>query len=414
MGLAGMGGGGAGGSGAASPQATAPIQAAAAPSTGGFIQADPATNSLIITAAEPLYKQLRAVIDQLDGRRAQVYIESMIVKVDAAKGLDLGVQWQGLTGNYGDNRVIGAGTNFSTSGSPSLASATAGLAGATLAGSSELGLKALDATAKSLSGGFNIGLLRKVFTTSNGKPIYTLGALANLLETQAGGNVLSTPNLIALDNEEAKIVIGQNVPFITGSFSNPSAGTANANPFQTIERKDVGLTLRVKPQIGEGGNVRMTIYQENSSVVATGASSGNTGPTTDKSAIETSVTVDDGQILVLGGLLKEEVSTEVSKVPLLGDIPLLGYLFRSESKKRGKTNLMVFLRPVVLRNQAASDALTIDRYESIRANLPPEDGLNLPPTPTPKPQPTGPASNTAPMAPPPTQPAPGRGPNGVN
>jgi general secretion pathway protein D len=360
-----------GGNAGGSPQATAPLQPSAGPSTGGFIQADPSTNSLIITAAEPLYRQLRTVIDQLDGRRAQVYIESMIVKVDAAKGLDLGFQWQGISGNYGDSAVVGAGSNFGTSGTPNIV----GLSTSVAQGSA--GLANL---AKQIPAGFNVGLLKKVFVNSSGKPIYTLGALANFLETQAGGNVLSTPNLIALDNEEAKIVIGQNVPFITGSFTNSGGGTGGVNPFQTIERKDVGLTLKVKPQIGEGGNVRLTIYQENSAVLNSTVV-GSAGPTTDKSAIETTVTVDDGQILVLGGLLKEEVATEVNKVPLLGDIPVLGHLFRSDSKKRGKSNLMVFLRPVVIRSQAASDALTLDRYESIRAILPTSDSNLLPAVP---------------------------------
>jgi general secretion pathway protein D len=209
----------------------------------------------------------------------------------------------------------------------------------------------------SIPGGFNIGVLKKI------GEIYTLGALARFLETNAGGNVLSTPNLIALDNEEARIVIGQNVPFITGSFTNTGASGGSVNPFQTVERKDVGLTLKVKPQIGEGGTVRMAIYQENSNVLTTTSA----GPTTEKSAIETTVVVDDGAIMVLGGLLKDEYTGGVSKVPYLGDIPVLGNLFRSDNRKRTKSNLMVFLRPVVIRTQQAADAITLDRYDSIRA-----------------------------------------------
>ncbi|WP_157603796.1 type II secretion system secretin GspD [Rhizobacter sp. Root1221] len=326
-------------------QSTAPVAATAGPSTGGFIQADPATNSLIITAPEPLYRQLRAVIDQLDSRRAQVYIESMIVKVDANKVVDIGVQWQGPSGRNGDSKIYGAGTNFGTTGN--IVTATAAIATGDLA-----------SAASQVGQGFNIGLLRKF------GDIYTLGALARFLETNADGNVLSTPNLVSLDNEEAKIVIGQNVPFITGSYSNTGSG-ATTSPFQTIERKDVGLTLRVKPQIGENGTVRMTIYQENSSVVAGLTSSA--GPTTDKSAIETTVVVDDGQIMVLGGLLKDEYTGSVSKVPLLGDIPYLGVLFRSDNRTRIKSNLMVFLRPVVMRDQQAATDLSLDRYDAIRA-----------------------------------------------
>jgi len=334
--------------GGASTQATAPVAASAGPSTGGFIQADPSTNSLIITAPEPVYKQLRAVIEQLDSRRAQVYIESMIVKVDANKISDVGIQWQGISGQRGDNTIIGGGTNFAGSGNI-----------LTLSGAAAKGtVEAAAGVVSAIPGGFNLGVLRKIGS------VYTLGALAKFLETNADGNVLSTPNLISLDNEEAKIVIGQNVPFVTGSFTNTGGTSSSANPFQTIERKDVGLTLRVKPQIGEGGTVRMTIYQENSSVTST---SPTAGPTTDKSAIETTVVVDDGQIMVLGGLLKDEYSGSASKVPFLGDIPLIGGLFRSDTRERKKSNLMVFLRPVVIRTQEAANAISMDRYDQIRA-----------------------------------------------
>jgi general secretion pathway protein D len=333
----------------ASSAATAPVAASQGPSTGGFIQADPSTNSLIITAPEPVYRQLRAVIDQLDSRRAQVYIESMIVKVDANKAAEFGFQWQHLFGNTNDRTVVGAGTNFAGSGNIiDLSIATAG------------GVSGVSGARGSVPGGLNIGILRKV------NDFFTLGALAKFLESNTGANVLSTPNLVSLDNEEAKIVIGQNVPFITGSFTNTGASGSTVNPFQTIERKDVGLTLRVKPQIGESGTVRMTIYQENSSVVPS-TNSSTAGPTTDKSAIETTVVVDDGQIMVLGGLLKDEFTDGTDKVPGLGDIPLVGNLFKSENRTRVKTNLMVFLRPVVVRTQAAADALTLDRYDAIRA-----------------------------------------------
>ena len=334
----------------ASPQATAPVVASASPSTGGFIQADPSTNSLIISAPEPLYRQLRVVIDQLDSRRAQVYIETMIVKVDATKAAEIGFQWQALSGKKGDGTIVGAGTNFGASGN------IISLSAATSQGANATGFAA--ATAAGIPGGFNFGVLNKIGS------IYTLGALAKFLETNADGNVLSTPNLVSLDNEEAKIVIGQNVPFITGTFTNTGSTGGSTNPFQTIERKDVGLTLRVKPQIGEGGTVRLTIFQENSNVVSAGSSA---GPTTDKSSIETTVVVDDGQIMVLGGLLKEEFSGSAGKVPLLGDIPFIGALFRSDNRTRIKSNLMVFLKPVVIRTQQAATDLTLDRYDSIRA-----------------------------------------------
>jgi general secretion pathway protein D len=330
-----------------SAQATAPVSGAAGPSTGGFIQADPATNSLIISAPEPVYRQLRAVIDQLDARRAQVYVESMIVKMDAQQAAEFGFQWQGLLGRNGDNYGLVAGTNYNVGGSGSnniINLSTQGVSG----------------TLTVPGAGLNLGLLKAI----NG--VYTLGALARFLETNTGANILSTPNLVALDNEEAKIVIGQNVPFVTGTFTNTGTGSGSTNPFQTVERKDVGLTLRVKPQIGENGTVRMNIYQENSAVVSNTTSSSN-GPTTDKSAIETAVVVDDGQIMVLGGLLKDEYADGEDRVPGLASIPLIGGLFRSENRKRVKTNLLVFLRPVVMRTQEDATALTMDRYEAIRA-----------------------------------------------
>jgi general secretion pathway protein D len=341
----------AGANAGASPQAAAPVQASAAPSTGGFIQADPATNSLIITAPEPVYRQLRAVIEQLDARRAQVYVESMIVKMDATQAADFGFQWQGLLGKNGDKYGLIGGTNFNAGQS--------GAVGAT--NIVDLSLAAATNAVPKPGVGLNVGLIKAI----NG--IYTLGALARFLESNTGANILSTPNLVSLDNEEAKIVIGQNVPFVTGSFTSTGTSSASVNPFQTVERKDVGLTLRVKPQIGESGTVRMTIYQENSSVVP-GSGSTN-GPTTDKSSIETTVVVDDGQIMVLGGLLQDAYNDNEDRVPGLASIPIIGNLFRSEARTRKKTNLLVFLRPVVMRTQAQADALTADRYDVIRAQM---------------------------------------------
>ncbi|MEY2872809.1 MAG: type secretion system protein GspD [Pseudomonadota bacterium] len=346
--------GGQGGSGA-SAQSTTPVSASASPSTGGFVQADPATNALIITAPEPVYRQLRAVIDQLDARRAQVYVESMIVKMDASQAAEFGFQWQGLLGRNGDKYGVIAGTNYSS---------TSG-AGSNLVTLSQ----STTSTGINLGAGLNVGLVQAI------SGIYTLGALARFLESSTGANILSTPNLVALDNEEAKIVIGQNVPFITGSFTNTGTGNGSANPFQTIERKDVGLTLRIKPQIGENGTVRMQIYQENSSVIA-GTTSSSAGPSTEKSSIETSVVVDDGQIMVLGGLLKDEYADGEDRVPGLASIPLLGNLFKAQNRKRIKTNLLVFLRPVVMRTQEDANALTFDRYELIRARQ--QDGQPKP------------------------------------
>ncbi|MFO1217758.1 MAG: type II secretion system secretin GspD [Burkholderiaceae bacterium] len=324
--------------------ATTPLSASAQPSTGGFIQADPSTNSLIITAPEPLYRQVRTMIDQLDSRRVQVYIESLIVEVSGDNAADFGFQWQGLIGQSGDRYGVFAGTNSSVGG-PSIVDLSATIAGA---GTTKPGE------------GLNIGLIKNYGGT------YALAAIARMLQSQSNTNIVSTPNLITLDNEEAKIIVGSNVPFITGQYTN--TGTATSNPFQTIERKDVGITLRIKPQVGEGGTVRMTIFQESSSVsdkVAPGTS--NAGPSTDKRSIESTVVVDDGAILVLGGLIEDKFTEKKSKVPLLGDIPVLGALFRSESRTRNRTNLMVFLRPVVLRDTDATNKLSLDRYDIIRA-----------------------------------------------
>jgi general secretion pathway protein D len=338
-----LGGGNVQGGGAT--PSTTPVGESPSPSTGGFIQADPATNSLIITAPEPLYRQLRNVIDQLDTRRAQIYIETLIVKVDADKAADIGIQWQAISGDQNSNTNYAGGTNFTGAGN------IVNLTGAINQGRTGLATLAIPA-------GLNFGILQKV------GDLWNIGALARFLETKADANILATPNMVALDNEEAKIVVGQNVPFITGSFTTNTSGSNN--PFQTIERKDVGLTLRIKSQIGEGGTIRLVIYQEDSRVVPSSRTSPQ-GLTTDKSAIETTVVVDDGQIMVLGGLLKDEYGGGVSQVPFLGDLPVVGPLFRSDSRTRTKSNLMVFLRPMIIRNQEDSNALSLDRYDLIRS-----------------------------------------------
>ena len=318
------------------------------PSTGGIIQADPTTNSLIITAPEPLYRQIRAVIDKLDGRRAQVLIESLIVEVSADKAAQFGIQWQTTFGNYGNGAVGVIGTNSNRSGGNIIDLAVAAATGSASA-----------LTSAAVGQGMNLAIAPRV----NGK--YYLGALANFLEGTGDANVLSTPNLMTLDNEEAQIMIGNNVPFVTGSYAN-TTGSNTVNPFQTVERKDVGLMLRVRPTINENGTVKLTLYQEVSKI-AGGTLTNANGPSTSKRSIESSVLVDDGSVIVIGGLLEDSYELGQDKVPLMGDLPLVGALFRNENRTRKKTNLMVFLRPVVIRDNATSDALTMDRYESIRA-----------------------------------------------
>jgi general secretion pathway protein D len=311
---------------------------------GGQVQADVATNALIITAPDPQYRQLRAVIDQLDARRAQVFVESLIVEVNADRAAEFGIQWQGPIGRAGDSAIGLLGTNFGAGAKNIIGLATGAATGAVLP-----------------PAGLNLG----VATQNNG--VYTLGFLARFLESNADGNILSTPNLLTLDNEEAKIVIGQNVPFVTGQYTNANAGSnsGSVNPFQTIERKDVGLTLKVKPQISENGTVKLTIFQEVSTVQGSSINSAS-GLITNKRSIESNVLVDDGSIVVLGGLLQDDYSSTNDRVPGLADIPFFGALFRSESRKRNKTNLMVFLRPVVIRDATSSDALSNSRYEQMR------------------------------------------------
>lgn len=325
----------------------------AQPSTGGQIQADAATNSLIITAPEPTYRQLRSVIDKLDARRAQVFVESLIAEVSADKAAEFGIQFQGALGKKGDGAIGLFGTNFNVGGANiiSLATQAAG-------------------TPRSPSAGGNIGIANR---QNNG--VYVLGFLARFLESSGQGNVLSTPNLLTLDNEEARIVVGRNVPFVTGQFTSNNSNSGSVNPFQTIERKDVGLTLRVKPQISEDGNVKLQVFQEVSSVDPATINSPN-GPTTNKRSIESNVMVEDGAIVVLGGLLTDEYSGGEEKVPLLGDVPLFGNLFKGQARTRKKSNLMVFLRPVVVRDASSTERLSQDRYDFMRSAQ--QDGQPVP------------------------------------
>ena len=324
----------AGASPAASPQA-APASALPTGGAGGFIQADPATNTLIITASEPVYRNMRSIIDQLDARRAQVYIEALIVEVDASKFAEFGVQWAAL------GAAGAGGTSFSTAGDNLANQAAARM----VPGGGLI----------PPSNGLTLGFLSKKIG---------LGALVHALQSDTKTNILSMPNLITLDNEEAKIMVGENVPFITGQYTTmASAGAAGVNPFQTVERKDIGLTLKVKPQISQGGTVKMAIYQETSAIspIVNVA-----GLITTKRSIDTNVLVDDGQIIVLGGLIDDNLQDSEDRVPFLGDIPWIGTLFRYHNRTHTKTNLMVFLRPTVIRSNEQNSDLAADRYDYIR------------------------------------------------
>ena len=313
----------------------------------GFIQADATTNTLIITAPEAVYRNLRTVIDQLDVRRAQVYIESMIVEVNADKLSEFGVQWAGLSGNAGTTYRVGGGTSFQTDTGNNLLSLNNAVNGAS--GSSKIPPGA----------GLTLGIFKTLANGSLG-----LGAIAHALGSDGDSNILSTPNMITLDNEVATIKVGQNVPIVTGSFTTTS-GSAN-NPFTTVDRKDIGITLKVRPQISEGGTIKLAIYNESSSIDTSVSSS--SGLILKNRVIETNILADDGQVLILGGLIQDDTSEGVEKVPGLGDIPLIGNLFKYQKRQRKKTNLMVFLRPVVVRNRDQQMSLTADRYDFIRAS----------------------------------------------
>jgi general secretion pathway protein D len=347
-------------SGGTATQTTASTSVAptpSAPAPSSIIQAYPPTNSIIITAPEPVYRSLRTVIDSLDQRRAQVYVEALIVEVSTGLASEFGVQWQGGQ-NIGNGQSVIGGTNFNTG-------ITSGL------GTNIIGAATNPST---IGPGLNLGLIKGTITIpGTDTQIVNLQVLARALEGDSSANVLSTPNVLTLDNEEAKIIVGQNVPFITGSYT-PSSGSAT-NPFQTIERKDIGLTLRVTPTVSEAGGVKMKIFQEVSSVTRDKILVGSADIITNKRSLESTVLVDNGQIIVLGGLIQDDNQAAIDKVPLLGDIPWIGSLFKYETRNHKRTNLMVFLRPVVLKDDKASATITADRYEYIRAQ---QGGITLP------------------------------------
>lgn len=309
---------------------------------GATIQADPATNSLIISAPEPLYRSLREVIDQLDQRRAQVLVESLIVEVSEAKAAEFGIQWMTGAGNINSD-----GTSF--------------IGGTNLGGSGITGKG--PTTIDGIGSGLSLGVVKGTVDVLGNKVI-NLGVLARAMENTGEANILSTPNLLTLDNQSASILVGKTVPFVTGQYVT-SGSNGSTNPFQTIEREDVGLKLNIRPQISEGGAVKLDIYQEVSSIDESRSNS-TTGIVTNKRAIDTSVLIDDGQIIVLGGLLEDNVTLSTNSVPLLGSLPVIGSLFRYDSRKRTKTNLMVFLRPYVVRDANRTAGVTMDRYDYMR------------------------------------------------
>ncbi len=304
------------------------------------IQADEAANALIITAPPDVFRSLQAIIRKLDIRRAQVLVEAIIAEVSYDKAKKLGVQWvvDGTPDGTGPVGVINLG-------SPSI---------------TEVASTYLSSGAINLGAGTSIGLGKFDSDRIN------FAALIQALESDTSSNILSTPSLTTLDNQEAEIVIGQNVPFITGSYTDSGGTSSSVNPFQTVQREDVGLTLKVKPQINEGNSIQLEIEQEISSIDKA-ASLGTSDIVTKKRTIKTVIMVEDGKTVVLGGLLQEDLQQTEDKVPLLGDIPLLGALFRANTTTKIKHNLMIFLRPVVVRDAAVNTQIAGEKYNYFRA-----------------------------------------------
>lgn len=313
------------------------------------IQAHKETNALVITAAPAVFRELQAVIRGLDVRRAQVLIQAIIAEVSDEAAQEIGVQWQTTGSLNGDSGVIG-GTNFpGTGGQGSIVGALTNPLGA-------------------IGAGLNLGYLDGVTTDPiTGETIAKIGVLAKLIKGDGRSNVLSEPSIMTMDNKEAVIKVGQEVPFLTGQFTNTGSGGSSqpTNPFQTVERKDVGIELKVTPHINEGNEIALDISQVVSSLAPT--PTGASDLVTNKREINTSVMVRDGDLLVLGGLTTHDVQENISKVPGLGDIPLLGNLFRFRKSNVLKRNLMVFLRPVILRDADAESALSQEKYNFLRA-----------------------------------------------
>ena len=306
-----------------------------------MVQADEALNALVVQAEPGQMAEIKSIITQLDVRRAQVLIEAAIVEISASTGQDLGVQWGFGFNNEGP---VG-GVNFENVGN-SISSIASAIANPTAA------------AAASLANGITLGGGKR-----NGDSL-EFGAILQALASTANTNILSTPSLMTIDNQEAEIVVGQNVPFITGSSTNSGAGTSN--PFTTVSREDIGLTLRVTPHIHDGDVLRLEIYQETSDLIAPPVGIDASDITTTKRSIKTVILADDGQTIVLGGLVRDDVIDSVSKVPLMGDLPLLGKLFRSNKQQHAKKNLMVFLRPTILRDDKSATALTHEKYSGIK------------------------------------------------
>ena len=298
------------------------------------IQADENTNALVITAPPELFRSLRSVIQKLDVRRAQVKVETVIADVSSDASRELGVQW-GAAGAPGSNDPVGI-----------------------ISFNQGRDIQGILSSPPSVSDGLNLGFGK--FTEG----AFRFAGLIRALAADANTNVLSTPTLVTMDNEEAEIVVGQNVPFLTGQYTSTGTGSTPSNPFSTVERQDVGITLKIKPQINEGNAIKMDVVQEVSSIAP---SSVGVDLITNKRSIKTSVMIEDDQALVLGGLIKDDLLESEQRVPGLGDIPIVGWLFKYKKIQKIKTNLMVFMHPTILKDSATTAAVTNDKYSFMRA-----------------------------------------------
>ncbi|MBA6415398.1 type II secretion system secretin GspD [Colwellia sp. 6M3] len=334
------------------------------------IDAHEDTNTLVITAQPDMLRSLEAVIRQLDIRRAQVLIEAIIVEVFEGDGVNLGVQW------YHESGAMSQFTNgvtpiSSIAAAAEAAQSTPGTLGSTV--TSESGAVTVNPDQPDTDGDYSLAaqVLGSVSGTLFGIVKNDWGAIIQAVSSDTNSNLLSTPSITTLDNEEAYFIVGQEVPIITGA----QTGSNNSNPFQTVERQEIGIKLKVTPQINEGSGVQLTIEQEVSSV------SGATGVdiSINKREIKTTVMADDGATVILGGLIDEDVQESVQKVPILGDIPFIGHLFKSTSNTKRKRNLMVFLRPTIVRDGKLMNDLSKEKYNFIRALeiQKKEDGLEL-------------------------------------
>lgn len=310
------------------------------------IQSHAETNSLVINAPPAVYRNVLQAIDMLDIRRQQVLIEAIIAEVSVDNSQELGVDWFAPIAGDSDDGIVGG--SFTGSTLPNL-------------GAEE----PLDVFGSLLSGGLNLGYLN-FGTGNNGEQIFKFGGLLKAIGVNGDNNILSTPSVVTLNHQEASLSVGQEVPFVTGQFS--STGSSNSegtpNPFTTIQREDVGLSLTVTPHINEGGQIVVDIAQEVSSIDATAVSAVDL--VTKKRTLSTSVMIPDDSILVLGGLMEDSVQETIRKVPVLGDIPLLKNLFRTKKRSRVKRNLMIFIHPKILRDDLQQEAISKQRYNDIR------------------------------------------------